>query len=192
MTVGRGALNRTLQLTAGKRALASLRLSDIAAVFNLIQQGSRRGHFTRLYTRPRYIAGLGIQLFALVLTSRIRLPDGISYRAASKVLIVDGRFAGFVILRQVSPAETEIYMCALSDEYRGKGLGKWMLANALAETPANHRISATCRAASESMRSVLIALGFGRDLRGTQIGIQRFLLSANSRSELRLSVEPSN
>ena len=190
MTVGRGALNRTLQLTAGKRALAPLRFSHIVAIFNLIQQGSRRGHFTRLYTRPRYIAGLGIQLFALVLTSRIKLPDGISYRAASKVLIVDGRFAGFVILRQVSPAGTEIYMCALSDEYRGRGLGKWMLANALADTPANHRVSAACLPASESMRSVLTALGFGRDLPGTRYGIQRFLLSTNSRSEP--SVEPSN
>jgi len=138
------------------------------------------------------MAGLGIQLFTLLLKSRIRLPNGVSYRATSKILLVNGLFAGFVILRQISPEETEIYMCAVLKEYRGKGLGKWMLAHVLAEAPANHRISAACLSVSQSMRSVLTALGFGRDLRGTEHGIQRFLLSANARSEVRLSVEASH
>jgi GNAT superfamily N-acetyltransferase len=192
VATARCAVKRPLHLSAVKPALASLRLSHIAPMFNLILEGSRHRHFTRLYTRPRYMAGLGIQLFTLLLRSRIRPPNGVCYRATSKILVVDGLFAGFVILRQVSPEETEIYMCALLNEYRGKELGKWLLANALAEAPPNHRISAACLSASDSMRSVLTALGFARDGQSVSRGIQRFLLPANSRPWVRPPVEASN
>lgn len=56
------------------------RLSDIAPIFNLIQEGSRIGSFSNLDLDSRYQAGLALQLFSVYLFGKIRLPD----RAYSK------------------------------------------------------------------------------------------------------------
>jgi len=137
-------------------------LSDIAPIFNLIQLGSRHGQFSNLYTRPRYMAGLGIQLFSLWTSSRIRLPDGIWHQAHLKVLRVGNRFAGFVILRWEvrQPNEVEIYMCGVENDFRGTGLGEWMLRAALSAVPSRCSLFADCLPNSTPMKSLLNKLGF--------------------------------
>jgi len=137
-------------------------LSDIAPIFNLIQSGSRHGHFSNLYTRPRYMAGLGIQLFSLWKSSEIKLPDRTEHRADMKVLRVGGDFAGFIVLRHEAhrPAESEIYMCALENDFRGRGLGEWMLREALSDVPIGHVVVVSCLPASIQMKSLLLKLRF--------------------------------
>ncbi|MFA6313305.1 MAG: GNAT family N-acetyltransferase [Sterolibacterium sp.] len=105
--------------------LGETRLRDIAPIFSLIQVGSHHRHFSNLYTRPRYMAGLGLQLFSLWKNGQIRLPDGIRHRAEMKVLSVAGEFAGFVILRYEASQHdaVEICMCGVHNEFRGKGMG---------------------------------------------------------------------
>lgn len=75
-------------------------ISAIAPTFNLIQADTLRGHFCDFYTQPRYMAGLGIQLFSL-LAKRIRLPDNVWYRAETMVLTLQGSYAGFLTLRDL-------------------------------------------------------------------------------------------
>jgi ribosomal protein S18 acetylase RimI-like enzyme len=132
---------------------------ELAPVFNLTLQGSADGHFTPLYRQPRYMAGLGLQLFSL-LAGRLRLPDGLWHRANASVLQVYGSFAGFVVLRQ-QPDEAEIYLCALLPQFRGQGLGRCMLKLALAKHLApGQRVSADCLPASQAMKGLLQSLGF--------------------------------
>ncbi|MCX7175583.1 MAG: GNAT family N-acetyltransferase [Proteobacteria bacterium] len=142
--------------------LGESRLSDIAPIFNLIQNGSLNGHFSNLYTRPRYMAGLGIQLFSLCKNGRIKLPDGTWHQAKMKVLRVGGDFAGFVILRHDAhqPAESEIYMCGLENDFRGQGLGEWLLGAALSEVPVGHTVFADCLPNSVQMKTLLMKLRF--------------------------------
>lgn len=144
------------------RVLAESRLSDIAPIFNLIQAGSLNGHFSNLYTRPRYMAGLGIQLFSLWKYSSIRLPDGTRHQASMKVLRLGRDFAGFVILRHDAsrPIEVEIYMCGVEDDFRGKGSGEWMLRAAISEIPNGYWVFADCLPDSVQMKSLLKKLGF--------------------------------
>jgi len=142
--------------------LAESRLLDIAPIFNLIQAGSLNGNFSNLYAQPRYMAGLGIQLFSLWRGGRIRLPDGTWHRANMQVLRVGGDFAGFVILRHETgqPSEVEIYMCGVEDEFRAKGLGEWMLRAALSGLPGGCSLFADCLPDSVQMKSLLKKLGF--------------------------------
>lgn len=136
-------------------------LRHIAPSFNLIQDGCRQGHFTRLFLQPRYMAGLGLQLFCL-LAGRIRLPDGVWYRARAYALQVDGAYAGFTIIRSAGTL-CEIYMCAVADEYRGCGLGQAMLAKALAMgVQGDAAIVADCLPDSRAMMALLLRLGFHR------------------------------
>lgn len=138
------------------------KLSDIAPVFNLIQDGSLNGHFSNLYTQPRYMAGLGIQLFWLWKYSKIKLPDGSCHHANMKVLRIGREFAGFTILRHEGkrPNEIEIYMCSLQNDSRGKGLGEWMLRAALSDIPTGYMAFADCLPDSAQMKSLLGKLGF--------------------------------
>ena len=162
-------------------------LADVAPVFNLIQQGSRQGHFCSLYSQPPYMAGLGIQLFTL-LFGRIRLPDQRWYRARVRVLRVRGKFAGFIVIRHDAPAMpgTEIYMCAIAAEYRGKGLGEWMLRAALSDIPGGHRVYAHCLPGSIRMKALLRKLGFDAEKlpsrRTRPQPLQRFVYTAAASS----------
>lgn len=137
------------------------RLSDVAPVFNLIQHGSLAGHFCNLYTQPRYMAGLGIQLFTLLL-GRIRLPADGWYRATIKILRWQEQFAGFVIIRHAAygPRTSELYMFAIAPEYRRNGLGESMLRTVLAELPIGHRMLAHCLPGSRGMNALLRKVGF--------------------------------
>ena len=67
------------------------------------------------------MAGLGLQLFSL-LADRIRLSGRVWYQAKTSTFTVNGQFAGFVIIRYTPPA-SEICMCSLWKEFRGKRLG---------------------------------------------------------------------
>jgi len=138
------------------------RLSDLAPIFNLVQAGSLNGNFSNLYTQPRYMAGLGVQLFSLWIGGRIRLPDGIWHRAEMRVLRVRGDFAGFVILRHDAgqPNDVEIYMCGVDNDFRGRGLGERMLLTAIAELPSGSNLAADCLPNSVSMQCLLRKIGF--------------------------------
>ena len=156
-------------LESNHPVLAESKLSDIAPIFNLIQAGSLNGNFSNLYAQPRYMAGLGIQLFSLWMGGKIRLPDGIWYRASMQVLRVGRNFAGFVILRHEveQPDVVEIYMCGIANEFRGKGLGEWMIRAALSEVPSNCKLIAECLPNSVQMQALLMKLGFTRTTQPT-------------------------
>jgi len=155
--------------------LAESRLLDIAPVFNLIQAGSLNGNFSNLYTQPRYMAGLGMQLFSIWKNGRIKLPDGTWHRANMQVLRVSGDFAGFVILREEAghPNDVEIYMCGVEDRFRGQGLGERMLRAALSEVPSDYSLFADCLPDSIQMKSLLRKLGFDEIARPTSTPIPR-------------------
>lgn len=137
-------------------------LEDVAPIFNLIQQGSAEGHFCNLYLEPRYMAGLGIQLFSLLWFNRIKLPNDGWYRVTTRVLRVDGRFAGFIMIRHAAFGEkgSEIYMMAIEKEYRRQGLGELILRQVVAERPIGHRIFAHCLPESVAMIGLVKKLGF--------------------------------
>lgn len=159
-----------------KAVLKTFSLRDIAPTFNLIQDGCRRGHFTALYLRPRFMAGLGVQLFTLLLKC-IRLSDRICYPTHAHVLMIDGVFAGFIIIRHM-PTESEIYMCSLLPEFRGKGFGRLMLAEAIAAcVPKGRRLVADCLPASKEMMSTLAGLGFFGEQPNHCAAARRYILT---------------
>lgn len=161
-------------------SLVPLRLSHIAAIFNLIQDGSAGGHFNPVYTVPQYMAGLGLQLFSLLLRKRIALPDGSTHRANTCVLLEGGRFAGFIILLDGGNS-VQVYMCAVRKALCGKGLGLWMLTQMIAAVPAGCVVIADCLPASQAMMAVLKKCGFARALGPAQGGARR---------HVRLAVAP--
>lgn len=141
--------------------LKPLGVRQLAPVFNLVQLGSRQGHFTALYLQPQFMAGLGLQLFTLLL-GWLRLPGGVWHRAHARVLVLHGQFAGFVILRKGPNGACEIYMCALLPALRGQGLGRQMLQQALAaHARPGQQVVADCLPASKAMMALLSSLGFG-------------------------------
>ena len=143
-------------------SIVDFRFSHIAPVFNLIQAGSVSGCFSNLYLDPRFQAGLALQLFSVRLFSKIRLPSGVWHRARVHVLLHDGAFAGFLLMRHVvsSGANQEIYMCAISVQFRGNGFGKWLLRSVLAHLPANVTVDAGCLSSAVSMQKLLRRIGF--------------------------------
>lgn len=139
-------------------------LLDVGQAFRLVLEGSRHGHFSNLYLKPRYRAGLGLQLFGL-LRGRLRMPGGQSFRAHARVLRLDGAFAGLVVLREVGTAEWEIYVCAIDAAARGRGLGEKLVGQALARhcSPGDV-VYADCLPASDKMKRMLLRMGFAASL----------------------------
>ncbi len=138
------------------------RLSDIAAIFNLIQLGSANGVFTKLYLKPRYQAGLGLQLFSCLYFGRIRLPDGTRHKVKMLSAYRDSKLAGFVILRDIpsSPGCREIYMIAVAPEFQRKGVGTALLASCIEGSAAGSILEATCLPKAQAMRRLLQNAGF--------------------------------
>lgn len=137
-------------------------LSDIAPIFNLIQSGAMEGVFSNLYLIPRYQAGLGLQLLSCLYLKCIKLPDGIWHRAEMKSAWVGSEFAGFSIVRHVGndPVRLEIYLCALVPEYRGRGIGKALVAAAVDSVPFDGSIEASCLDDAIGMKALLRKAGF--------------------------------
>ena len=172
----------TAPAPAPRDRVGAARLGDIAAVFNLIQLGAASGHFNDLYLRPRYQAGLGLQLFSAWLWGRVRVPGGLWRRAQLQVLRVDKDFAGFALILGTDPAAGlyEIYMTALAPAFRAQGWGRRMLLAALDGLPARCTVQADSLPAAAVMKQLLRSLGFRpatRPLAGARAEVaQRFTL----------------
>lgn len=138
------------------------RLSDIAPIFNLIQEVSALGCFSNLYLKPRYQTGLALQLFSVWLFGKIRLPSGCWFKANLHSFYEQGELAGFLLLRQLSMDGTsyEIYMCAVAANARGKNLGKRLIESAIASLPDNSIVEAECLPQALQMKRLLRRLGF--------------------------------
>ncbi|MCG2582783.1 GNAT family N-acetyltransferase [Massilia sp. TS11] len=149
-----------------------LRAGDVVHVFNLILQGSDKGHFTPLYLEPRYAAGLGMQLFCL-LTGWLRLPGGEWLRGRTSVVRIDGLFVGFLILLH-RPSHDEIYMTAVDTALHGYGLGRLLIQDVLHKQPPGRPLRADCLPASACMQRLLAGLGFERQDEDFPGGVQRF------------------
>ena len=152
------------------------RLSDIAPVFNLIQEYSANDYFNNLYLQPRYQAGLGIQLFSILLFGRIRLPDGSWYKTNLLVARQNNAVLGFVITRCLTNTHIghEIYMCAVVDLYRRKGLGKRLIKAAIAHLPNDTIIDAECMPKARQMKQLLSSLGFESVGADKKTGTEKF------------------
>jgi RimJ/RimL family protein N-acetyltransferase len=147
----------------GQQALiCKVGLSDIAPIFNLIQECSLLGCFSKLYLQPRYQAGLALQLFGVWLMRKLRLPGGDWHKADLQVLRCQDKFAGFMLIRYQMPsgADREIYMCAIEKQYRGRGLGKLLIQELFDGMAAGQCIEADCLPNAIAMKHLLANLGF--------------------------------
>ncbi|MES2259252.1 MAG: GNAT family N-acetyltransferase [Pseudomonadota bacterium] len=137
-------------------------LGDIAPVFNLIQQCSAAGLFNAIYLEPRFQAGLGLQLFTVVLFGKIRLPGGNWSRAGLHVVCSDGVFAGFALMRDLHPSgrRREIYLAAVQADMRRQGLGRSLILSILEQLEAGISIDAECQPCAGPMKHLLRSIGF--------------------------------
>ena len=137
-------------------------VGDIAAIFNLIQQCSAEGSFNQAYLQPRFQAGLGLQLFGVLIFGKIRLPNGRWSRTCLQVIERDGAFAGFVIVRDVlaSGQRREIYMLAVPAQLRRQGVGRQLLQAALTRIEAGVDVDAQCLPRARQMKQLLHSMGF--------------------------------
>ena len=140
------------------------RLVDLVAIFNLIQLGAAEGHFNPIYLKPRYQAGLGLQLLGVLLASWMRVPGGIWRAARLQVLRVEGSFTGFaLVLRIDAPPganRRELYMCSIRPERRGVGWGRKLLLAMLESLPPGASVEADSLPAAVAMKRLLRGLGF--------------------------------
>ncbi len=143
-------------------AIGPAALGQLAPIFNLIQACSADGSFNRIYLRPRFQAGLGLQLFGLVLFGRIRLPDGRWSRAHLHVAERAGSFAGFIIVRDLLPGgrHCEIYLLAVPAQARRQGTGQRLLQCALAQRDSGTEVDAQCLPRARQMKQLLHRAGF--------------------------------
>ena len=137
-------------------------LSDIAAVFNIVQDASAGHFFNSAYTQPRYQAGLALQLFSVCLLGKIRLPDGSWSRATLDVVRIDGGAAGFILIRHLDLAGTrrEIYMCAVDLRFQRQGLGRQLIQWQLERLADGATLKAQCLPEARPMKRLLRNLGF--------------------------------
>ncbi|MES2151917.1 MAG: GNAT family N-acetyltransferase [Pseudomonadota bacterium] len=158
-------------------ALGRVHLNEIAAVFNLIQDGSADGCFNDIYLQPRYQAGLGGQLLCVWGLGRIRLPDGRWSQAALRVVRRDGALAGFILTRDPAPGRREIYMCAVDSQWRRRGLGRLLVCAAQASLAPGTTLEAHCRTPALAMRRLLQSAGFAPQKPGAG-GVRGFVYRA--------------
>jgi ribosomal protein S18 acetylase RimI-like enzyme len=151
------AISTSAHVAIGKPAL-----SDIAPAFNLIQAGSAQGCFCNLYLQPRYQAGLALQLFSVFFLGKIRLPDGTWFKAELSIIRVADRFAGFALVRTLSPLHRELYMCGVEPGLQGRGHGRALLEKTLADLPPGGTLETECLDAAVMMRALVGKLGFER------------------------------
>jgi len=134
----------------------------ITPIFNLIQNCSKSGYFNNIYLLPRYQAGLALQLFSILLLGKIRLPNGIWYKATLYVISHKSMFVGFALIRSLVPSGSaqEIYMCAVKEKHRGNGFGKQLIQSILNNGENISIIEAECLPKSVHMKRLLCRLGF--------------------------------
>lgn len=154
--------NHTVAGGQRQAAVYKAKLSDIAPVFNLVQECCESGYLNNIYLFPPYLTGLAIQLFSVWLFGKIYLPTGTWHKATLYVIRHEGKFAGFILMRHLEPsgASQEIYVCAVEAKYRGKGFGKLLIQSALKNTENNTLVEAECLPKAVAMKRLLRHLGF--------------------------------
>ncbi|WP_347990114.1 GNAT family N-acetyltransferase [Methylomonas sp. AM2-LC] len=163
--------NRQLSTT-----IDQVSLSDIAPIFNLIQDYSAQGYFNNFYLQPRYQAGLGIQLFSMLLLDRIRLPDGSWHKTHMRVAKISHEVVGFIIMRRLPGSKNrhEIYMCAVDELHCRQGLGNRLIKKAIVNLEEDAIIVAECLPKARPMKQLLHSIGLKSVRKDIKNGIEKF------------------
>jgi ribosomal protein S18 acetylase RimI-like enzyme len=132
--------------------------SDFQFIHNLILDGARAGHFERQLLTPAATRGLEVELMS-VLTSRVRV-SGI--KAYALIWESNKNPIGFVIISAGPENEgNELWLAAISPEYRDRGEGKKMILETLRHFKGKHlMLMARCAPESKAMFHILTSNGF--------------------------------
>lgn len=133
-------------------------------IFQLTIEQVKKGHLNSDYLIPAAQNGLAQQIGAAIGDAPVPMPgarDGAGARV--EVLTVKGRPAGFAFFLEDRPGswerDVEMFVVALTDEFQGRGLGKFFVKDVLSRLKSK-RIYARCKPASERMVTILKSLGF--------------------------------
>jgi GNAT superfamily N-acetyltransferase len=138
-------------------------LRDFLPMFNLIQECCASCYFNPIYLRPRYQAGLALQLLGILFFGRLRLPGGAWHSAQIRVAFSDNnQFSGLIIMRDCSNVEpnVEIYMCAVPRPFRGGGIGGLLIRFVIDNVAPGTIVIAECLPSASTMKQLLRRCGF--------------------------------
>ena len=143
-------------------AIRKVKLSDIAPIFNLIQNCCRSGHFSNLCLLPPLQTSMALALFSTWIFGKIREPSGNWEKAVLYVIRYKGDFAGFALVHSLRPAKTswKISLMAIEEKCRGQGLGRQLLMTIINNLQDSHTLECECLPKSVPMKSLLHKTGF--------------------------------
>lgn len=116
------------------------------------------------------------ELMKLLILGYIRLPDGSWHKTNMLVAKQSKALIGFIIIRRLPHAEIchEIYMCAVNELYRGQGLGKRLIKEAIANLPEDGTLVAECLPKARPMKKLLQSIGLESIVKNKTHGIEKF------------------
>lgn len=136
--------------------------TDFQFIFNLALAEAKNGHFFLELLNPAASFGFALELDS-ILAKRVR-PNGI--QAYALIWQRDSKPIGFIIMSAGSDMKgNELWMSALSPEYRGNGEGTKMVNEILVQFRGKNRVLwARCAPESKAMFQILTTNGFSHEL----------------------------
>ena len=141
-------------------------IEDVESIFDLSVEQAKAGHLNINLNDPRIVEGLKVQIATAALGMQVPI-QGKRHGARGTIWVVtlDGVFAGFATVLEDMPGtwnrHVELYSVGMEAQYRGSGLGRFLVKSVLGELPGR-RIYARCRAPSLAMVHILQSMDFER------------------------------
>ncbi|MEP7155025.1 MAG: GNAT family N-acetyltransferase [Betaproteobacteria bacterium] len=153
--------------SAGKTIVSRASIVDIPAVFLTLHAAARDGFFSTWLCDPKSQGRLLLMLFWIVLLGRAYPSLHRKHRATLRIATRNGIVVGHTVLLS-QDSGMEIFTCAVSAGYRRMGVGRRLVADAVAQA-GQARTQAACMPKAHAMCMLLRDVGFvetGRHLPG--------------------------
>ena len=138
-------------------------IEDLAYIFESIVREASNGHFSKTYLIKEAQIGLILQIESSIIQQKCISSDSCIKESRIFIYTENSHLIGFSwICSYVSktPPEYELYLTAISPEYRIRGYGSKILNESINQLQTGTNVHMRLYAASEKMRQIAVKRGF--------------------------------
>lgn len=132
---------------------------DVEFIFKAIVREAGRGHFNPDYLNPLTHKGLRLQISMTIGKKLCPTHRGTNEKSYLYICTIEERSVGFCWITKQEDGY-ELLMQAVSEEYRKRGIGKFISESVISKFPSRTKFYARTYLESSVMLKILMSLGF--------------------------------